>query len=653
MKSRIRTAFIALISLFAVMVGTATPAFAWYTPWDGKTYSYFVGESVNLNLGCGEQNMTAIAFSSGTIPEGLTIDSKGLVTGIPQTPGTHELSNYSCTFNNGANSSSNPYASVTIIINPAVTPQPSIIAHNLNTDACEFYLAYSFPSKPDLGSIDIGFSNQTGSILIIKNSEATALEQDTLYDSVAAISYLNELAQIGSGAVLVSEGAPFACGDVITASVSYQHATAPAATATAPSFKVDKPSIPTAVGGVPTQKLIALNNNECEFRVLATLPSAPQSGSTKITINSPSDGVDQLTFTISDEVAAGLMDFKFNPTDLSAETNTPVGIASLLNQVSSTWECGKTLYVSVEYRDSLGNYWSSTWGPELQTDGFAVTPTKPNSSTGSDFSVTAEQSRAGSCYFTVVVKSPDEARPFAIDIFESESNSIVASMVFRESISVNGTITANFSFTSKDDFYADVPVAEEDKILVGSPDCFGTYLVNLDSPGGILASTTFTLGETIPTCNSGSILDEENFRCLEVERGFYTTELNSVTPIACPTGMTTATTASKSINDCYKPIVQSIVGLKAPKALKFKGTTNLAIMTNSKAQAKHIVTGSCTAKITNVVTKVKGKKVTTKMLRVTAGTKAGTCTITMMAPAAGKYLALSKPVVIKVSKTGK
>jgi hypothetical protein len=117
--------------------------------------------------------------------------------------------------------------------------------------------------------------------------------------------------------------------------------------------------------------------------------------------------------------------------------------------------------------------------------------------------------------------------------------------------------------------------------------------------------------------------------------------------------MTTATTASKSVNECYKPIVQSIVGFKAPKALKFNGTTNLALITNTKAVSAFTVTGPCTAKLTNVVTKVKGKKVTTKMLKVTAGKKAGTCSINLSAPTTGKYLGLSKAVKIKVSKNGK
>jgi hypothetical protein len=117
--------------------------------------------------------------------------------------------------------------------------------------------------------------------------------------------------------------------------------------------------------------------------------------------------------------------------------------------------------------------------------------------------------------------------------------------------------------------------------------------------------------------------------------------------------MTTLSTGSTSPNDCYKPIVQSIASFKSPKALKYKAVSYLPITTNTKATATAKATGRCTAKAVNVVTKVKGKKVTTRKLKVTASTKAGTCKITLTSPAKDKYLGMTKTVQIKVSKTGK
>jgi cytochrome b involved in lipid metabolism len=161
----------------------------------------------------------------------------------------------------------------------------------------------------------------------------------------------------------------------------------------------------------------------------------------------------------------------------------------------------------------------------------------------------------------------------------------------------------------------------------------------------------------VTSCFAGYFVNVSQNSCAPAPVGYFVTAeastAGATAATACPAGMTTATTASNSVNDCYKPIVQSIVGFKAPKALKFNGTTNLALITNTKAVSAFTVTGPCTAKLTNLVTKVKGKKVTTKMLKVTAGKKAGTCSINLTSPTTGKYLDLSKAVKIKVSKTGK
>ena len=192
----------------------------------------------------------------------------------------------------------------------------------------------------------------------------------------------------------------------------------------------------------------------------------------------------------------------------------------------------------------------------------------------------------------------------------------------------------------------------------------GTAIFN-NMHGGAAAQaiilSTYKIGvlgaPPVTSCFAGYFVNVSQNSCAPAPVGSFVPSeasaagVTSATP--CSAGMTTATTASKSVNDCYKPIVQSIVGFKAPKALKFNGTTNLALITNTKAVSVFTVAGPCTAKLTNVVTKVKGKKVTTKMLKVTAGKKAGACSINLAAPNTGKYLDMKKVVQIKVSKTGK
>jgi hypothetical protein len=644
-----------IISLVCASLSTVTAANAASFPQDG-TVTYTVGDSVTLDLGCREANVESVRFGTGFLPDGLTMDSAGIVTGTPTTIGDYPLSGYNCTYNGGAGIGY-LYWSLVIRINPIVTPEPILAVHNLNTADCSFYLGYAFPEVPDAGSVTFRVENQAGTVYTDGTTSGSGIQANLLAEFPTPIDSLNTWAADPDFTGTLTGSTPFACGDTISFTIGYQWRGAPVATKTVSGVVVDKPAEAPKAGSAPIQKLINLNNADCQFRILATLPTTPLPGSTKITINSYHDNgpADQLTFTISDQVAAGVLDFTFDPTQLSSGPIGVAGIASEDYQVSTSWECGSPLNVSVEYRDLLNNYWSSTSAPQLQTDGFSVTPTKPETVTppNSDYSISAGQASVGTCSISVIASLPDEARPIALAITNLENNDWITAVILYDAVSNNGVISANLSFSSKDDIYASFTLTDDNKVFEEETECEGTYRAVIDSPGGILASTLFTLGKAMPTCNAGSTLDQEERSCTPVERGYYTTELNSSTPIACPAGMTTATTASKSVNDCYKPIVQSIVGFKAPKALKFNGTTNLALITNTKAVSAFTVTGPCTAKLANVVTKVKGKKVTTKMLKVTAGKKAGTCSINLTSPTTGKYLELSKAVKIKVSKTGK
>jgi hypothetical protein len=121
----------------------------------------------------------------------------------------------------------------------------------------------------------------------------------------------------------------------------------------------------------------------------------------------------------------------------------------------------------------------------------------------------------------------------------------------------------------------------------------------------------------------------------------------------CSKGFTTATTGATSASACYKQLTQVLTGFKAPKALKFSAKTTLIATTTAKAVTKFKTTGPCSAKIVTVTTKVKGKKVSSKVLSVTASKKAGTCKIVQTSAEVGKYAGLTKITSIKISKTGK
>lgn len=649
----------AIASTFTLLLGAITlpsPASAATGP-APQTHYYSVGQSVYLDLGCNEANVTSVYFTNGTYPDGLSMDSQGVVSGIPTTVGTWTLSEWNCWYNGGSNGGSVPSSSVTFQINPATTQDPFANALNLNTEDCMFYGVVLFPQTPDDASIFIEISNQSGTSLRSNTPGGFSLESGRMYTQILSIQDLNDgVHYFRIDTPTVKTGTePFRCGELLTLKVGYQSGGAPAATFETDPFVAQAPVAPTPAGSAPMQRMTALNNDDCKFRIVATIPTPALPGTASITIGVPNSGGNQMTLVLTDQAAGEVIDFTFNPETLSAGPINDSRIASQDFQVSSPWECGTRLGISVQYRDLGDNFYSSTWDVSNE---FLVTPTRPATPSTNEFSISATQVE-GPCNIRVIAKAPNEARPIAVVIRELDSvdpnvdANWISGVIINDPVSDGGIITANLSFASMDAISASVPVADENKIFTEPRECVGSYLAVIDSPGGTLASTLITLGKVMPTCNSGSILDAVNALCVEVERGFYTTELNSSRPTACPKGMTTASKASKSVNDCYKPLLQAIAGFKVPVAVKYGASFNIPITTNTKALAKHKVTGPCKAKVANVVTKVKGKKVTTKMLKVTASKKAGKCAVTLTSVAKGKYLPLSAALKIKVSKSGK
>lgn len=394
------------------------------------------------------------------------------------------------------------------------------------------------------------------------------------------------------------------------------------------------------LGGQIILRAIPLNNETCDFRIIGVLPSSAKPGSTKIILWGPGQ-TDTVTMTISDHSAAGVMDFTFSADNIGASIVNQGGIASFISDSApDVFSCNTPLEVSIEYDDLLNSHWWTM--PALSP----FTPTT-NRSMGT---IGAYRALSGACSISVNAWAFEPHQPIAISVMGGMGEIMLANMSFDDDL--NGQIEATISLANTADFDANIPIS--DKEINGILDCSGIHMVTLRTTSGVIATTLVDLTpRQTAVCNAGSTINSAQDTCTEVEKGFYSTDLNSTVAIPCPAGSTTALTGSKSVNDCYKPDVQSIVSFKSPKALKFKGVTNLAITTNNKTLASFSATGSCTAKIANVVTTVKGKKITTKVLKVTAGKNAGTCSVTLTSPAIARYLALSKVVQIKVSKTGK
>jgi hypothetical protein len=399
-----------------------------------------------------------------------------------------------------------------------------------------------------------------------------------------------------------------------------------------------------ATGSEPVLRVIALNNVQCQFRVIGSFPSSPKSATAKLQLSFRHiNDINEIDLTLSDEAATNGFDLTFSPDMHEANSLSEVASYDL-----SRWapgfqgRCGTPLDESIvsgnlSYFDLADNYWESYVGSIPLTS----PPTKI---------VSAWQNTPGSCLVNVVALIPDDVRPVAIQLVNSEED-IVSQIAFDRGVTDYGLIYATLSLANEADIDASIPSAGKNIYVTGQP-CDGTYSLELQGIGGIIgAAIPISLSPAV--CNAGSILDAIHSSCIDVPVGFYTRNLSSTSSIACPAGMTTAAAASKSINDCYTPIIQSIAGFKAPKAMKFGATATLAMKTNVGALASFSVSGGCMAKMADVVSKVKGKKVTTKLLKVTAGKKASSCSLTLTSPAIDKYLALSKTLTIKVSKTGK
>lgn len=172
--------------------------------------------------------------------------------------------------------------------------------------------------------------------------------------------------------------------------------------------------------------------------------------------------------------------------------------------------------------------------------------------------------------------------------------------------------------------------------------------------GSFVSATSAASGVTSATaCPAGKFSSETgSIECQVAPKGFFVSASASSSATQCSAGFTTLASASTLASDCYKPIAQTIPGFIAPKALKYKGTGNLPITTNSQAIAGFKFSGPCTAKVTTVITKKNGQNVSNKVLKLTATTLSGTCKLTLTSPASGKFLGMTKSLQIKVSQKG-
>lgn len=237
-----------IVSLLSVAVLTfvglsvvATPASADFSQYNGQTLYYEVGDSVNLDWNLCGGDATDNGFDHGTLPPGLSEDNMGIVTGTVTTEGTYVMSGFWCSVYWASGRASTNSGSITIVVStpaPVLSPDPSIAAFNLNNANCEVLVVASLPANPDSGSLSLTLNNGT-------NTVSALLSGYVLGEVIELKVPLDTVGEIANDPTVLSiqtSDSPngFACGQTVTATVSYTNNGAVAATASSSAVAVTR-----------------------------------------------------------------------------------------------------------------------------------------------------------------------------------------------------------------------------------------------------------------------------------------------------------------------------------------------------------------------------------------------------------------------------
>ena len=133
--------------------------------------------------------------------------------------------------------------------------------------------------------------------------------------------------------------------------------------------------------------------------------------------------------------------------------------------------------------------------------------------------------------------------------------------------------------------------------------------------------------------------------CLDAPVGSYVSVKGAMVSTDCPGSMTTEAPGAASVYDCFVPAPVTIAKLKTPKAAKFGLYITLLGKTDQGTNLNINASGACSVlPVPNGVS---------QKFKVTMGKKAGICKLTVTAKPRGRFTGLNKTLSIKVSKTGK
>ena len=630
---KIAAAITTLVLALFGSVATVSPASAQWNDFNGTTQYITTGQSVSWDWNLCGADASNNWFVEGSLPPGLTFAPSGALTGIATAPGTYYVGNFHCSIyipgygeivNAGSNS-----GGITIVVSQNASPAPSVVLTNISNSLCEFQITGTVPATPNPGSVVLALSNgtSTGNYTLANVAAATP------FHITASLQDLSTM--FNNSAVASVDTAPaLSCGDSITATLSYSTAYDAVASA-ASTVSVSLPVPPVLVS------VVNLNDALCDIRVVATVAATPDAGSLKLKLT---DGTNTLTATIADHQAGELIDITIPTKPFS--TSQISDIVSTTTQNEYEPACGRALTATLTYDHSGAQTVSQPTASVIPTQGIVGTPTVSVTPIGGPTCLVAVTAYipmssvntslwVGNFEGTGVkgfqLTSYPTNRPFSVlipmnDIGSTRSNYITGDPADLGSFTCGGPVSAMVSLASLDE-----------------------TLANFDN----VAHSEFAPYETSSvTCGLGTFKTIAGI-CAPAERGYFVNLLNATQPTACPVGYNTFGIGATSPSDCYKVLLQTIKGLTAPKALKYKASALLPITTTAGVAAQVGVSGPCTISTVPAGGRANGKKVKVATLVVKAGTTDGNCVLTYASQEVQTYGSYNKTLTIKVNKKGK
>ena len=636
---------VAVLLVGVGIVSGGQSAMAQSSPYGTEGRTLIVGVPIDTYIFCtlthsGETvTLDNVYTNSGEAwPPGLTYDAQdGHLTGTPNEVGTWTPPTLSC--NSNIDGLQNYWSYPWHVVNPK-TATPILTVTNLNDHLCDIRVIGLLRDVPNFGTTKLTLSEGTRQLVMTLRDYAVDEPIDlTIPLDGGALGQFAITNQDIMGAN--GDAAPFNCSSTVNVTLETQSSVSePSSTSESVQVSSDIPHFTPN----PSIEAINLNNEACEVQVIGTIPVTNDPGTLTATFT---NGDAQITATSPDHVGGDVFNQIISMNNLANGDTSDLSNLSdvVLDQGAGGFHCGDTVWLTIRYQ------YRGNPAATATSDHILVTAPQGQTPAPAAPGVAIFAMDDSICGITVVVNIPQDTDPNTT--VELQVGNIAAVYAFDLTGLTAGVPAAIYlPLNDMSLFHSDYAPGSF-RVLNHAPACGQTVLAIVsETVGGIHLSSTIVGADAIVSCAPGKFNSGDNL-CTTAERGYFVTGVGANYQAACPTGTTTLVTGATSINDCFKLVTPTISTLKAPKAVKFGSKTNLVTKLSTGGVATVTAVGACTVKVSNIVTKVKNKKVVTPGVAVIAKKVAGTCTLNFAASGSGLVQAYAKTISFKVSKTGK